>query len=129
MSQSTYQIEATALDRQLSDRWIPLDPAGYFLISLDRAEGRIVVQHYGIVVNGEGFAIDPTTAEPIGCSTPAPYPLQKTYRGRTAKELCVQLFEDTLSPPVTHLNHAAYLGRELVRAESALFNGTDYIQD
>ncbi|NEP19928.1 MAG: DUF4346 domain-containing protein, partial [Leptolyngbya sp. SIO4C1] len=27
------------------------------------------------------------------------------------------------------LDHAAYLGREFVRAEIALINGTDYVQD
>jgi dihydropteroate synthase len=51
------------------------------------------------------------------------------FSGRTAKELCVQLFEKTKPCPVTYLDHASYLGREFQRAEIALFNGQDYIQD
>ncbi|MEL6940925.1 MAG: DUF4346 domain-containing protein, partial [Cyanobacteria bacterium J06598_1] len=31
--------------------------------------------------------------------------------------------------PITYLDHAAYLGREFVRAEIALVNGAEYIQD
>ena len=50
-------------------------------------------------------------------------------QARTAKELCVKLFELEENYPITMLNHAAYLGRDLVRAEIALMNGTDYIQD
>lgn len=40
--------------------------------------------------------------------------------------LCADLIEKKL---VSRLDHAAYLGRELVRAENALRQGTRYIQD
>jgi dihydropteroate synthase len=32
-------------------------------------------------------------------------------------------------PPVTRLEHANYLGRELQRAEFALVTGDEYVQD
>jgi dihydropteroate synthase len=41
----------------------------------------------------------------------------------------VKIFEEQEPPPVTQLKHAAYLGRELVRAEIALVTGQDYVQD
>jgi dihydropteroate synthase len=51
------------------------------------------------------------------------------YTGRTAKELCVKIFEQTQFAPITMLDHAAYLGREFVRAEFALIHGQEYVQD
>jgi dihydropteroate synthase len=51
------------------------------------------------------------------------------FSGRTAKELCVKIFEQTQPCPVTFLDHAAYLGREFLRAEVALVTGQEYIQD
>ena len=51
------------------------------------------------------------------------------FSGRTAKELCIKIFEVNLNCPVTFLDHAAYLGREFVRAEMALVSGKEYIQD
>ncbi|MFM7371685.1 MAG: DUF4346 domain-containing protein, partial [Sphaerospermopsis kisseleviana] len=51
------------------------------------------------------------------------------FSGRTAKELCVKIFEETQPCPVTFFDHAAYLGREFVRAEVALVTGQEYVQD
>ena len=54
----------------------------------------------------------------------------RTWRGRTAKELSVLILEaDHGFQPVTHLEHANYLGRELQRAELALVMGLEYVQD
>lgn len=62
-------------------------------------------------------------------------------RGRTAKEVAVAILEPgalgaawdgsaaRAAVPVTRLEHAAYLGRELQRAELALATGGEYIQD
>jgi dihydropteroate synthase len=41
----------------------------------------------------------------------------------------VKILEETQPTPVTFLDHAAYLGREFVRAELALVTGQEYIQD
>ncbi|MGK7954740.1 MAG: DUF4346 domain-containing protein, partial [Crocosphaera sp.] len=46
-----------------------------------------------------------------------------------AKELCVKVIEKNENCSITMLDHAAYLGREFMRAEMALIQGTEYIQD
>lgn len=50
------------------------------------------------------------------------------YRGRTAKELGMLLTEEGASP-ISRLDHALYLGRELQKAEQCLACGEVYIQD
>lgn len=121
--------EITAIDDKLSKRSIDLDPAGYFIIYLDYERGLICAKHYTNIIDDRGLAIDPATGKPI----PARGKLERSYdtvfTGRTAKELCVKIFEETNPIPLTMLNHAAYLGREFVRAEIALINGQKYIQD
>ena len=119
-----------AIDDKLSKRHIDLDPSGYFVIYLDRQAGLICAKHFGVVVNERGLAIDPETGKPLSCKGAIPSPLLRTYTGRTAKELCVEMFEHPTSPvPVSYLNHAAYLGREFQKAEAALLSGSEYIQD
>jgi dihydropteroate synthase len=121
--------ETTAIDRELSKRYIELDPGGYLIIYLDRAAMQICAKHYANVIDDRGLACDPETGKPIptkGKSDRAP---TRIYQGRTAKEICIQIFEGTDTCPVTYLDHAAYLGREFQRAEAALLNGQEYIQD
>ncbi len=36
----------SSLDDQLSQRFIELDPSGYFLIKLDAEAGQLVAEHY-----------------------------------------------------------------------------------
>jgi dihydropteroate synthase len=122
--------ELSALDNKLSQRFIELDPGGYFLIYLDRAQGVICAKHFTNVINDKGLACDPETGEPLPCEGGSQRQPSSLYVGRTAKELCIALFEAEAPPcPVTRLDHAAYLGRELVRAEIALLSGQEYIQD
>ncbi len=52
-----------------------------------------------------------------------------TIKELFAKEICIKLFESTKPSPVSRLDHAAYLGREFMRAELALVTGQDYVQD
>ncbi|MDA0266287.1 MAG: DUF4346 domain-containing protein [Cyanobacteria bacterium] len=119
-----------ALDNALSNRHIDLDPGGYFLIYLDREQQQICAKHFGNSINDKGVACDPDTGKPLPCNGGAPRPHTQVYTGRTAKELCVALFENLDQPsPVTRLDHAAYLGREFIRAETALLTGAEYIQD
>ncbi len=124
-----WQAQAQSIDQQLSRRHIPLDPEGYFVIRLDLEQGLIIAQFFLVTVNARGLAIDPETGKPLNAKAKAPNPLHKTFSGRTAKELCVQIFEQEGSPVVSYLDHAAYLGRELQRAEYCLFDGSAYIQD
>lgn len=121
--------DLTAIDDKLSKRHIDLDPGGYFIIYLDREAGLICAKHYTNAIDDRGLAVDPETGKPIPARGKVARTSTTTYRGRTAKEICVEIFEQKQSCPVTYLDHAAYLGREFVRAELALVNGQEYVQD
>jgi dihydropteroate synthase len=121
--------ELTALDNQLSKRFIELDPDGYFLIYLDREAGLICAKHFTNVINDKGLACDPETGKPLPTKGKVERSHTTVFTGRTAKELCIKIFEETKPCPLSYLDHAAYLGREFVRAELALVSGREYIQD
>ena len=86
----------------LPDRMIP-DPAGYFVIYVDRDRGVLTLEHY----TNEGM-------------------LDALFAGSSAAELYTPAIERDL---ISRLDHAAYLGRELARAEAALHTGATYRQD
>jgi len=119
----------SAIDQKLSQRFIDLDPAGYFIIYLDRAAHQICAKHYTNVIDDRGLALDPDTGNPIPVRGKVDRSSTAIFTGRTAKEICIHLFEQTQPCPVTRFDHAAYLGREFLRAEIALLNGQEYIQD
>lgn len=118
-----------AIDDKLSKRDINLDPGGYFIIYLDRESRLICAKHFTNVIDDRGLAIDPETGKVIPAKGKVERTQSTLFTGRTAKELCVVIFEQAQPCPVTMLDHAAYLGREFVRAESALVDGEEYIQD
>lgn len=118
-----------ALDGRLSQRFIALDPAGYFLIKLDREAGELIAEHYGNGIDERGLATDPDTGEVISCRGADPRAPRAIYRGRSAKELGMALSEGEGPFPLSRLDHALYLGRELQKAERCLEEGIDYIQD
>lgn len=123
-------VEAlTALDNKLSKRFIELDPNGYFIIYLDREAGLICAKHFTNVINDRGLACDPETGKPLLARVKVERTPTALFTGRTAKELCIKIFEETKPCPISYLDHAAYLGREFVRAEIALITGQEYIQD
>lgn len=117
------------LDHALSQRFIALDPSGYFLISVDWEQQELVAEHYDNRIDERGLATDPETGEVIRCQGAGPRVPTKVYRGRTAKELGIRLTEGDLPAPMSRLDHALYLGRELQKAEHCLATGTAYIQD
>lgn len=117
------------LDDRLSQRFIDLDPAGYFLIRIDRAAGELVAEHYGNGIDERGLATDPDTGEVLSCRGGGPRVPMAVFRGRTAKELGIALTEGEGPHPLSRLDHALYLGRELQRAETCLEQGLDYVQD
>ena len=127
MNQTTENL--SLIDNELSKRHIDLDPGGYFIIYLDRDTGLICAKHFTNVINDKGLAVDPATGKVIPAKGKVERTAETLFTGRTAKELCVKVFEQTQPCPVTMLDHAAYLGREFVRAESALVNGQEYVQD
>jgi tetrahydromethanopterin S-methyltransferase subunit A len=79
------------------------DPSGYFVVYVDRARNVLQLEHY----RNEGV-------------------LDVVVEGTTAAELYIPASEKGL---ISRLDHAAYLGRELARAEHALSSGEPYVQD
>ena len=128
-SRSALPQELQDLDDRLSQRFIALDPAGYFLIRLDREARELVVEHFSNNVNERGLATDPETGEVLACRGGAVRTASAVFRARTAKEMGILLTEGDGPHPLTCLDHALYLGRELQRAELALCLGNDYVQD
>lgn len=82
---------------------LELDPSGFFVVLLNRPGGLIVCEHY----------------ENDGTHT-------HTIEGKEAALVAATAVELGL---VSRLEHAAYLGREVAKAESALRTGADYVQD
>jgi dihydropteroate synthase len=119
----------SAIDDKLSKRHIDLDPGGYFIIYLDREAGLICAKHFTNVIDDRGLAVDPETGKVIPVKGKVERTQSTLLTGRTAKEVCIAIFEQTQPCPVTLLDHAAYLGREFVRAENALISGQEYVQD
>ncbi|MGF1536839.1 MAG: DUF4346 domain-containing protein [Elainellaceae cyanobacterium] len=116
------------LDESLSRRDIALDPAGYFVIYLDREHQLICAAHYTNTISDSGVALDPDTGKPLPCNRTLKRRPTRVYQGRSAKEIGIQITE-VPNPPLTKLDHALYLGREFVRAERALIDDQDYVQD
>ena len=79
---------------------VRLDPMGYFRITLDGKE--ILVEH----------RFEDVTL--------------KEYRGKTAASLQHQIARDVA---LSDINHAIYLGRQLAKAEMALKDGREFVQD
>ena len=79
------------------------DPAGYFVVFPDRARRVLSLEHYA----NSGV-------------------LTTVIEGLTAAELYITAISHNL---MSRLDHAAYLGRELARAERALTSGEVYVQD
>ena len=91
-----------AVRGELPER-VELDPAGYFVVCPDERRGLMTLEHYG----NDGV-------------------LGLVVEGVEAAELYVTAIKRGL---VTRLDHAAYLGRELARAEQAMRAGTRSVQD
>ena len=81
------------------------DPRGMFRITLDRDAGTIVALHF---------------------TTDKAEKPNHIVKGKTAEAIYAKIVEMGL---VTRLDHAAYLGSELTKAEVALRTGKEYIQD
>ncbi len=118
-----------SLDEELSQRFIALDPSGYFLIKLDRQAEELVAEHYGNDVDERGLATDPDTGEVLSCRGAGPRTPIRIYRARSAKQLGIVLTEGPGPHPISCLDHALYLGRELQKAEWCLQEGMEYVQD
>jgi dihydropteroate synthase-like protein len=100
-------LEADAKVTMANEKAEPatLDPNGIFRIAVDRYAKTIVALHFA--------------------TTEAEKP-NTIIKGKTAEAVYGKIVETGL---VTRLDHAAYLGSELTKAEVALKSGKDYIQD
>ena len=117
------------LDAKLSKRPIELDPNGYFLIKIEPLTNELILEHYLNNIDNKGRAIDPESGEPIGCDTKRSNQPNNIFKGKSAKEVGIQISEGQTPFPISRLDHAIYIGRELQRAEQCLKTGTQYIQD
>ena len=117
------------LDDKLSKRQINLDPKGYFLIKIEPLTNELILEHYLNNIDQKGRAIDPESGEPIGCKTKTSNQPHNIFRGKSAKEVGIYISEGLGPFPISRLDHAIYIGRELQRAEHCLRNGEQYIQD
>tara|TARA_B100000965_G_scaffold145052_1_gene120897 strand:- start:2917 stop:3318 length:402 start_codon:yes stop_codon:yes gene_type:complete len=117
------------IDKELSKRKIDLDPEGYFLIKIEPLTNELILEHYVNNIDNKGRAVDPKTGEPISCSTKRPNQPNNVFRGKSAKEVGIKISEGHGPFPLSRLDHAIYIGRELQRAEHCLRSGAHYIQD
>ena len=117
------------LDEKLSKRQIKLDPKGYFLIKVEHLTNELILEHYLNNIDKQGRAVDPESGKLIGCKTKRLNQPSNIYRGKSAKEVGIQISEGHGQYPISRLDHAIYIGRELQRAEECLRTGKQYIQD
>ena len=120
--------EKIVIDNDLSNRYIELDPNGYFIIKIDFEKKQIILEHYLNTIDQEGYALDPKTNEPIKCDTKQIISCNETFIGISAKEIGIVITEKR-NDLISRFDHALYLGRELQKAEECLYKKLPYIQD
>ena len=120
--------EKTMIDNNLSNRYIDLDPNGYFIIKVDLEENNIILEHFLNKINDDGYALDPETNEPIKCDSQNKRVCNEVFKGISAKQLGIMITEER-NDLITRFDHALYLGRELQKAEECLYKKLPYIQD
>ncbi len=84
-------------------RSVKLDPAGYFVIYPIVQGGIIHVEHYGYDNQ-----------------------LLHTLESSSPRALYLKIIEEGW---ITEMSHAAYLGKEFIKAEYAIRHGIDFLQD
>jgi len=74
--------EKIKIDNNLSNRYIDLDPNGYFIIKVDLEENKIILEHFLNNIDEEGYALDPETNEPIKCDSQNKRVSNEVFKGR-----------------------------------------------
>jgi len=120
--------EKIMIDNNLSNRYIDLDPNGYFIIKVDLEENNIILEHFLNNINDDGYALDPETNEPIKCDSQNKRVSNEVFKGISAKQLGIMITEER-NDLITRFDHALYLGRELQKEEESLYKTLPYIQD
>ncbi len=100
--QTPQMSSATPIKAQEATR-VAMDPTGYFLIIPQAVKGLITVEHYSYDNR-----------------------LLRTIEGTNAREIYGTII---VNKWVTQLSHAAYLGKELEKAELSIKLGFKYVQD
>lgn len=101
---------------------IVLDPKGFFIILLDREKKEIIVEHYQAEWDEE--ALKKYSGDWKACMKS--HKLNEVITGKNASEICHTIIREGL---VSRLEHAAYLGKEIQKAENALKNNLSYEQE
>ncbi len=120
--------EKIQIDNELSNRYIDLDPNGYFILKVDLEKNKIILEHFLNNIDDEGYALDPETNEPIKCDSKEKRVVNEVFEGISAKQLGI-LITEKRHDLITRFDHALYLGRELQKAEECLYKKLPYIQD
>ena len=120
--------EKIKIDNNLSNRYINLDPNGYFIIKVDLEENKIILEHFLNNIDKEGYALDPETNEPIKCDSHNKRVSNEVFEGISAKQLGIFITEER-NDLITRIDHALYLGRELQKAEECVYKKSQYVQD
>ena len=128
MDSSKSLDEKIKIDNNLSNRYIDLDPNGYFIIKVDFEENKIILEHFLNNIDKKGHALDPETNEPIKCDSKYKRASNEVFEGISAKQLGILITEER-NDLITRIDHALYLGRELQKAEECLYKKLEYIQD
>ena len=128
MDSSKSLVAKIKIDNDLSNRYIDLDPNGYFIIKVDLEENKIILEHFLNNIDKEGYALDPETNEPIKCDSKYKRASNEVFEGISAKQLGILITEER-NDLITRIDHALYLGRELQKAEECLYKKSQYVQD
>ena len=128
MEPSKILDEKIKIDNNLSNRYIDLDPNGYFIIKVDLEENKIILEHFLNKIDEEGYALDPETNEPIKCDSHNKRVSSEVFEGISAKQLGILITEER-NDLITRFDHALYLGSELQKAAECLYKKIPYIQD
>jgi tetrahydromethanopterin S-methyltransferase subunit A len=98
------KVDLVEIQKAEPAKRLKLDPAGYFvIIAMKEKQHPLLIEHY----SNDGT-------------------LRHMIEGKDSASICATLIEKRL---ISQLDHAAYLGRELAKAELTLLSDTKYIQD
>ena len=98
------KVDSVEIRRAAPARRLKLDPNGYFVVMVMKGrENPLLVEHYG----NDGI-------------------LRNLIEGKDAASICATLIQKNL---VSQLDHAAYIGRELAKAELSIHMQSRYTQD
>ena len=96
-------IPSIPVETAITPQRLRLDPAGYFVVYPDQDRKQITLEHY----SNKGV-------------------LDRVFATADPAALYTTVIDEGL---ISRLDHAAYLGRELARAEQSLRGGEAYVQD